>query len=129
MPIFFGHLVEEVPPSWPWGPPVKEKKRMRDLLEAIAFLKTHGLCGAGVIWGYRTRRVAPLMARILPLYGMTPDMQLVGMTLAQGLLCNSEVTQRIKEATGEADAVFPIPGHPVMRPDMGFIELPAGLVF
>ena len=37
--------------------------------------------------------------------------------------------QRIKEATGEADAVFPIPGHPVMRLDTGFIELPAGLVF
>ena len=45
------------------------------------------------------------------------------------MLRNSEVVQRIKEATGEADAVFPIPGHPVMRPDMGFIELPAGLVF
>ena len=30
---------------------------------------------------------------------------------------------------GEADAVFPTLGHPVMRPDAGFIELPAGLVF
>ena len=49
--------------------------------------------------------------------------------LAQGLLLNSEVAQRIKEAMGEADAVFLTPGHPVMRPDMGFIELPAGLVF
>jgi len=25
--------------------------------------------------------------------------------------------------------MFPILGHPVMRPDMGFIELPVGLVF
>ena len=70
--VFFGRLVEEVPPSWPWGPPIKEKKRMCDLLEAITFLKTHSLRGASVIGGYHTRRVAPLMARVLPLYGMTP---------------------------------------------------------
>ena len=45
------------------------------------------------------------------------------------LLHDSEVAQRIKEATGEANAVFLIPGHPMMRPNMGFIELPVGLVF
>ena len=73
LPIFSGRLIEEVPPSWPWGPPIKDKKRMHDLLEAITFLKTHSLHGAGVIEGYHTRRVAPLMARILPLYGMTLD--------------------------------------------------------
>ena len=73
LPVFSGHLVEEVPPSWPWGPPIKEKKRMHDLLGAIVFLKTHGLCGASVIRGYHSRRVAPLMARVLPLYGMMPD--------------------------------------------------------
>ena len=72
LPIFSGCLVKEVPPSWPWGPPVKEKKRMRDLLKAIAFLKNHGLRGANIIGGYRARRVAPLMARVLPLYGMMP---------------------------------------------------------
>ena len=56
------------------GPPVKEKKRMCDLLEAIAFLKTHSLRGASVIEGNHMRRVAPLMARVLLLYGMTPYM-------------------------------------------------------
>ena len=58
------------------------------------------LRGAGVIGGYHARRVASLMARVLPLYGMTPGAQLVGTTLAQGLLRDSEVAQRIKEATG-----------------------------
>ena len=71
--VFSGYLVEEVPPSWPWGPPIKEKKRMHDLLKAITFMNTHGLHGAGVIGGYHTRRVAPLMARVLPSYGMMPD--------------------------------------------------------
>ena len=102
---------------------------MCDLLEAIAFLKTHGLCGANIIEGYHARRVAPLMACVLPLYGMTPKAQLIGTTLAQGLLRDNKVTQHIKEATGEAKAVFLILGHPVMWPDAGFIELPAGLVF
>ena len=74
-------LIEKVSPSWPWGPPIKEKKRMHDLLKAIAFLKTHDLLGAGVIRGYHARRVAPLMARVLSLYGMTPGVQLIETTL------------------------------------------------
>jgi len=48
------------------------KKRMRDLLEAIVLLKTHGLHGASVTGGHHARRVALLMVRILPLYVMTP---------------------------------------------------------
>ena len=58
---FIGHLIEEAPQVWSWGPPKKEKKRMRDILDAIAFLKSHGLRGAGVIGAYHARRVAPLM--------------------------------------------------------------------
>ena len=46
---------------------------MRNLLEAIAFLKTHSLHEASIIKEYHARRVAPLMACVLPLYGMTPD--------------------------------------------------------
>ena len=49
--------------------------------------------------------------------------------LAQGMLCDNEVTQRIKEAMGEADIMFLIPRHPMMWPDIGFIELLVGLVF
>ena len=49
--------------------------------------------------------------------------------LAQGLLRDSEVAQRIKETMEESDAVFPILGHPAMRPDTGIVELPAGLGF
>ena len=55
---------------------------MRNLLEAIVFLKTHGLHGAGVIGGYHARRVVPLMSRVLPLYYTMPSAQLVVTTLA-----------------------------------------------
>ena len=73
LPVFSRRLIEEVPSSWLWGPLVMEKKRMCDLLEAITFLKTHSLHGRSIIGGYHARRVTPLMAHVLPLYGMTPD--------------------------------------------------------
>jgi len=38
------------------------KKRMHDILDAIVFLKSHGLHRAGVIEAYHARRVVPLMA-------------------------------------------------------------------
>ena len=106
---------------WSWEPPEKEKKRMHDILDAITFLKSHGLRGASVIGAYHMRRVAPLMARTLSLYRMTPGAQLDGMVLAQGLLNDNNVTQHIKEATEESDAKFPILGHPAMRPNVGFV--------
>jgi hypothetical protein len=53
------------------GPPENEKKRFRDLLDAIALLKNHSLHGTSVIGAYHARRVALLMARALPLYKMT----------------------------------------------------------
>jgi hypothetical protein len=40
---FTGCLIEEMPPVWGWGPPEKEKKRLCDLLDAIALLKRNGL--------------------------------------------------------------------------------------
>ena len=67
---------------WSWGPPKKEKKRMHDILDAIVFLKSHGLHRAGVIEAYHARRVAPLMTRTLPLYRMMPGTQLDGTMLA-----------------------------------------------
>ena len=42
---------------------------------------------------------------------------------------HSEVTQHIKEASEESNTMFLIPEHPTMRPDVGFVELPAGLGF
>ena len=45
LPVFPGRLIAEAPPMWPWGPPVKEKKRMCDILEAVAFLRCCGFMG------------------------------------------------------------------------------------
>jgi len=81
---FIGCLIEEAPLVWSWGPPKKEKRRLHDLLDAIAFLKDHDLRGVGVIRAYHARRVALLMALVLPLWGMTPDAQLDGLRSPRG---------------------------------------------
>lgn len=82
LPNFTEHLIEEAPHVWSWGPPEKEKKRMHDILDAIMFLKSHGLRGAGAIRAYHARRVVLLMVHVVPLYRMTPNAQLDGAVLA-----------------------------------------------
>jgi hypothetical protein len=82
LPDFTRRLIEEVLPVWGWGPPKKQKRWLRDLLDTIALLKNHRLRGAGVIGAYHARRVASLMARALPLYEMVPSVWLDGMMLA-----------------------------------------------
>jgi hypothetical protein len=82
LPTFTGHTIEEASPAWVWGPMEKKKTRLADLLEVIALLKCHGLQGIGVVGVYHPRRVAPLMARALPLYGMVRVVQLDGTVLA-----------------------------------------------
>ena len=83
----------------------------------------------GVIRSYHTRRVAPLMMRALPLYAMAPEASFDETTLAKGALSNSEITQCIKEAMEPSwddadtplDFVYPMPGHPPMRPEPGHV--------
>jgi len=70
------------------------------------------------------------MARALPLHQMVPGASFEGTVLVDEALPPSEVAQRIKEAmeslkdtTGAAlDHVYPVPGHPPMRPELGFFE-------
>ena len=86
--------------------------------------------GSGIIGAYHMRRVAPLMRRVLPLHMMAPGVSLEGTMLAEGALSPSKVAQHIKEAmepswddTGAAlDFVYPVPGHPPMRPEPEYID-------
>ena len=76
--------------------------------------------GLGIIGAYHARRVAPLMARALPLYQMVPEASFEGTVLVDEVLPYSEVAQRIKEAMEPLkddasivlDFVYPVPGHP-----------------
>ncbi|RLN39335.1 uncharacterized protein C2845_PM01G05450 [Panicum miliaceum] len=123
LPEFTGRVFEAAPEVWAYGPVEKEKKRISSLLRAIEYLKTKGLTGAGVIGAYHSRKVAPLMLRVRPLAEMVPNAPTAGTVLATGGLSTSEIRQRVREALEDKDVVFPVPGHPPMRPDRGFVDL------
>ena len=86
--------------------------------------------GSGIIGPYHTRRVAPLMARSLPLHRMVSGVSFEGTVLVDEAFPPSEVAQRIKEVMeplkdtiGAAlDHVYSVPGHTPMRLEPGFFE-------
>ena len=86
LPVFSGRLIKEVPGSWKWGVLDKDKKRIKDHLTALQILKERGVKGSGIIDAYHTRRVAPLMSRVLPLYLMAPGASPEGTVLADEAL-------------------------------------------
>jgi hypothetical protein len=74
-----------------WGPIDMEKRRLGDLLKTITLLKHHDLHATDVLGVYHARRVAPLMARVLPLYRMMLEASLEGMVLFWEPPRNSEI--------------------------------------
>ena len=109
----------------------EEQKRLGDLLKVIMTLKGHSLRGTGIIGAYHVRRLAPLMVHALSMYKMTLDSTPEGMVMVAGeALSVDKMAQYIKEAmecpldpSVDLAPVYPVPGHPVMWPDMGFVEL------
>ena len=91
--------------------------------------------GSGIIGAYHARRVALLMARVLPLHQMVPRVSFEGTVLVNEALPPSEVAQRIKEVmeplkdnTGVVlDFMYPVLGHPPMRLEPGFIDFVSSL--
>ena len=91
--------------------------------------------GSGIIGAYHTRRVAPLMSHVLPLYLMVPRASLDGTAHVDEALPPSEVAQRIKEAMEPSwddagailDFVYLVPGHAPMWPEPGYIDFISSL--
>ena len=110
-------------------------KKIQDHLAAIQILKEKGVKGSEIIGAYHMQRVVPLMRCMLPLHMMVPGASLDGTTLANGALSPSEVAQRIKEAMEPSrddasvalDFVYPVPGHPPMRPESRYIDFVSSL--
>jgi Putative gypsy type transposon len=131
LPEFNYQVFEDIPPQWSqWGVPTKDLRKIEPHLAAVKVLRERGLTAAGVVGAYHARRVAPLMARAFPLYGMVAGAPPEGTAMALGALPNSEIAQRIKEALEQvkdrSGAVvvpeYPVPRCPSMRPDLGFID-------
>ena len=85
LPIFTGHLIEEVPEVWRFKPIGREQKRLSDLLKAIMTLKRRGLRRTSIIGAYHVRRLASLMARAIPMYKMTSDSAPEGTVMVYGV--------------------------------------------
>ena len=91
--------------------------------------------GSGIIGAYHMRRVTPLMVRVLPLHQMPPGASLEGTVLVDEPLPPFEVAQRIKEAMEPSkddtdvilDFVYPVPGHPPMQLEPGYINFVSSL--
>ena len=72
-----------------------------------------------------------MMMCALPLYTMVPEASFDGTMLAEGMLPNSKIMQRIKEAmeplwddAGDAlNFVFPVLGHPPIWLELGYVVL------
>ena len=77
--------------SWGWGVPGKGKKLLNGLLASLQTLKQRGVKGVGIIGAYHVRRVAPLIARALPLYQMVLEVSFEGMVLIDEALPFSKV--------------------------------------
>ena len=61
-------------------------KKILDHLATLQILKERGVKGSRIIGAYLTRRVAPLMSRVLPLYLMAPGASPEGMALSDEAL-------------------------------------------
>ena len=135
LPAFSGRIIKEVLESWKWGVPNKAKKKIKDHLAALQILKERGVKGSGIISAYHTWRVSLLMSRALPLYLMVPRALLEGTALVDEALLPTEMAQCIKEAMEPSkdnagvvlDFMYPVPGHPPMRPEPGYIDFVSSL--
>ena len=75
------------------------------------------------------------MAHVLPLHLMVLGASLEGTALVDEALPPSEVAQHIKEAMEPSkdnagvvlDFMYPVSGHPPIRPELGFIDFISSL--
>jgi hypothetical protein len=130
LPEFTGSVIEVASERWAWGVPKREAKRIKDHVEAIKILKECGLNGASIIRAYHQRRVALLMARMLPLHRMVPGASLEGTVLTEAPIAFSEIAQHIKDMMysqegsmgATLDYSFLVPGCPPMLLKPSFVE-------
>ena len=70
-----------------------------------------------------------MMTRMLPLNVMAPEASFDGTVLAEGMLPNSKIMQRKKEAMeplwdgagATLNFIYPVARHPLMWPELGYI--------
>jgi hypothetical protein len=90
-------------------------------LKAREELREGGLTAAGVVAAIHRRRVLPLTERRLPLWEMTPGVDLEGSQMSSDPLPTDDLHRRVAGTVGKLEAgAF---SQPSMRPDRGCVSL------
>jgi hypothetical protein len=121
LPSFSQRVVTAASENWLYGAPLERQKNLQPLLKALEELRERGLTAAGVVAAIHRRRVLPLTERRLPLWEMTPGVDLEGLQMSSDPLPADDLHRRVADTVGKLDAdAF---SQLSMRPDRGCVSL------
>jgi hypothetical protein len=107
--------------NWRYGAPRERQKNLQPLLKALEELREGGLTAVGVVAAIHRRRVLPLTERRLPLWEMTPGVDLEGLQMSSDPLPADDLRRRVAGTVGKLDVgAF---SQLSMRPDRGCVSL------
>jgi hypothetical protein len=107
--------------NWCYEAPRERQKNLQPLLKALEELREGGLFVAGVVATIHRRRVFPLTKRRLPLWEMTPGVNLEGLQMSSDPLPADDLRRRVAGTVGKLDAsAF---SQLSMHPDRGCVSL------
>jgi hypothetical protein len=101
---FSQRVVTAVGGNWRYGAPRERQKNLQPLLKALEELREGGLTVVGVVAAIHRRRVLPLMERRLPLWEMTPGVDLEGLQMSSDPLPADDLHRRVADTVGKLDA-------------------------
>jgi hypothetical protein len=121
LPSFSQRVVTATSENWRYGAPRDRQKNLQPLLKALEELREGGLTAAGVVAAIHRRRVLPLTERRLPLWEMTPGVDLEGLQMSSDPLPTDDLHRRVADTVGKLEVgAF---SQPSMRPDRGCVSL------
>jgi hypothetical protein len=107
--------------NWRYEAPRERQRNLQPLSKALEELQEGGLTAAGVVAAIHRRRVLPLTERWLPLWEMTPGVNLEGLQMSSDPLPADDLRRRVAGTVGKLDAgAF---SQLSMRPDRGCVSL------
>jgi hypothetical protein len=121
LPSFSQRVVTAAADNWRYGTPRDRQKNLQPLLKALEELRKGGLTAAGVVAAIHRRRVLQLMERRLPLWEMTPGVDLEGLWMSSDPLPIDDLHRRVADTLGKPDAGAL--SQLLMRPDHGCVSL------
>jgi hypothetical protein len=121
LPSFSQRVVTAAGGNWRYGAPREKLKNLQPLLKALEELREGGLTAVGVVAAIHRRRVLPLTERWLPLWEMTPGVDLEGLQMSSVPLPADDLHRRVAGTVGKLDAGALT--QLSMRPDRGCVSL------